>query len=133
MENNNNLRNAFTSVINKKNKEQTDYNKRLQEHLERRKSLADAMVERLLFLQDYGFKVYSRQFYDDARMFHFDYEVVIIKPNGDHGAILYPCTGEYVCYSYQVYPEGTTGMATLGRFYFKTWEDLTKAIAYTLC
>lgn len=129
----NNLKDAFVSAVNKKNEARNDYEIRKQKHLEKSKALADDMVEHLSFLTDLGFKVYSHQCYDDSYSFHYAYDVVIVKPNGSHGANVHPMRDDYVASSWQLYPEGTTGTACLGQFFFKTWEDLAKAIAYTLC
>lgn len=129
----NNLKDAFVSVINKKSEVKNDYETRKQKHLEKSKALADNMVEHLSFLTEYGFKVYSQQYYEDCIPFHFAYEVVIKKPNGSHGAIIYPCSRNNVASSYQIVSEGVSGMEALGIHIFKTWDDLAKAIAYTLC
>lgn len=129
----NNLKDAFTSVINKKNEVKNDYEICKQKHLEKSKALADNMVEHLSFLTEYGFKVYSRQYYKDFIPFNCAYEVIIKKPNGSHGAIIYPCSRNNVAISYQIVPEGVSGMEALGVHIFKTWEDLAKGIAYTLC
>lgn len=129
----NNLKDAFASVINKKNEVKNDYEIRKQKHLEKSKALAENMVEHLSFLTEYGFKVYSQQYYEDCIPFHFAYEAVIKRPDGSHGAIIYPCSRNNVASSWQLYPEGMTGMACLGEHFFKTWEDLVKGIAYTLC
>lgn len=128
----NNLKDAFISVINKKKEAKSDYEIRKQEHLKQRKALADNVVRRISFLIEYGFEVYSQMYYEDCIPFNHSYEVVIKKPNGSLGGIIYPCDGEYVASSYQIFPEdGYFGNPS--PYFYKTWEDLAKAIAWTLC
>ena len=127
------LKNAFMEVINKNKEAQNKAQKELEEWLKKRKALADNMVEKLSFLTELGFKLEIRQHYVDCLRFHFDYEVIITKPNGCHGAVIYPCEGEYVASSWQVAKEGVNPMEFLGRTMFKTWDELARGIAYALC
>lgn len=127
------LKNAFMEVINKKNEAKNKAKNELEEWLKKRKALADNMVEKLSFLTELGFKLEIRRYYEDCSRFHFNYEVAITKPNGDHGANIYPCEGEYVASSYQVAKEGENPMSFLGITFFETWDELARGIAYALC
>ena len=127
------LKNAFMEVINKKKEAQNKAQKEFEEWMKKRKALADNMVEKLSFLTELGFKLEIRRYYEDCSRFHFDYEVIITKPNGSHGAVIYPCEGKHIAGAWEVAKEGENPMSTLGKTFFDTWDELARGIAYALC
>lgn len=129
----NELENAFISVINKKKEAKAIAESNEQKYSEERKALADNIVKHLSFLTTHGFKVYSKMYNLDQLPYGHTYVVVVKNPDGSRSGVINPRKDDYyIADSCEISSDDSSCMNT-GYYLFKTWEDLVKGIACTLC